>query len=41
MNMDGAIRDLIKTGGSPEEILQIARKNGMILMKEDGILKAM
>ena len=41
MNMDDEIRNLIKTRGSSEEVLKIARKNGMILMKEDGILKAM
>lgn len=41
INMDDDIRELIKTGWSPEEVVKIARKNGMILMKEDGVLKAL
>ena len=35
------IRDLIRDGASPAEILDEARKNDLMVMREDGILKAM
>ncbi len=35
------IRTLIRNGASPAEILTEARKNDLILMREDGVLKAM
>lgn len=35
------IRMLIRDGASPQEILEEARKQDLILMKEDGVLKAM
>jgi type II secretory ATPase GspE/PulE/Tfp pilus assembly ATPase PilB-like protein len=35
------IRDLIRDGASPAEILEEARKNDLMVMREDGILKAM
>jgi type II secretory ATPase GspE/PulE/Tfp pilus assembly ATPase PilB-like protein len=41
INMDDTIRQLVKTGWTPEEIIKVAKQNGMIMMKEDGILKAL
>ncbi|GAB0174243.1 MAG: hypothetical protein HHAS10_01220 [Candidatus Altimarinota bacterium] len=35
------IRALIRKGGSPKEIIELARKEDLMLMREDGILKAM
>ena len=35
------IRDLIRDGASPAEILEEARKNDLMVMREDGVLKAM
>jgi type II secretory ATPase GspE/PulE/Tfp pilus assembly ATPase PilB-like protein len=35
------IRALIRSGGSPREIIELARKGDLMLMREDGILKAM
>ncbi len=35
------IRDLIRDGASPAEILEEARKNDLMIMREDGVLKAM
>jgi len=35
------IRALIRNGASPAEIMAEARKNDLILMREDGVLKAM
>lgn len=35
------IRTLIRDGASPSAILEEARKQDMILMREDGVLKAM
>jgi type II secretory ATPase GspE/PulE/Tfp pilus assembly ATPase PilB-like protein len=35
------IRDLIRDGASPEQILVEARKNDLMIMREDGVLKAM
>ena len=35
------IRAMIRNGASPVEILAEARKNDLILMREDGVLKAM
>lgn len=35
------IRSLVRDGASPEAILAEARKNDLILMREDGVLKAM
>lgn len=35
------IRAAIRNGSSPKEIVDIARKGDLMLMREDGILKAM
>jgi type II secretory ATPase GspE/PulE/Tfp pilus assembly ATPase PilB-like protein len=35
------LRALIRSGGSPKEIIELARKGDLMLMREDGILKAM
>jgi type II secretory ATPase GspE/PulE/Tfp pilus assembly ATPase PilB-like protein len=35
------LRALIRNGGSPKEIIELARKGDLMLMREDGILKAM
>jgi len=35
------IRALIRAGASPEEILRAGREQDLILMREDGVLKAM
>lgn len=35
------IRTAIRNGASPKEIIEIARKGDLMLMREDGILKAM
>lgn len=35
------VRDAIRAGASPRAILDIARKQDLILMQEDGVLKAM
>lgn len=39
--MSDGLRKLIRDGASPVEIMEHARKNDLILMREDGILKAM
>lgn len=41
MNFSDDIRMLIRNGSSPKEIIQSARKGDLMLMREDGILKAM
>ncbi len=41
MNFSEDIRTLIRTGSSPKEIITAARKWDLMLMREDGILKAM
>jgi type II secretory ATPase GspE/PulE/Tfp pilus assembly ATPase PilB-like protein len=41
MNFSDEIRTLIRQGGSPKEIIDLARKGDLMLMREDGILKAM
>ena len=41
MNFSDEIRTLIRQGGSPKEIIDLARKWDLMLMREDGILKAM
>ncbi|HRI36413.1 MAG TPA: GspE/PulE family protein [bacterium] len=35
------VRDAIRSGASPRQILDIARKQDLVLMQEDGVLKAM
>ncbi len=35
------IRRMVRDGASPNDILEASRKNGLILMREDGIMKAM
>jgi type II secretory ATPase GspE/PulE/Tfp pilus assembly ATPase PilB-like protein len=35
------IRAAIRAGASPQDILVMARKQDLILMREDGILKAL
>jgi type II secretory ATPase GspE/PulE/Tfp pilus assembly ATPase PilB-like protein len=41
LHITDEMRDRIRDGASPEEILKLGRKQDLILMKEDGILKAM
>lgn len=41
LHVNDPIRKLIRDGGSPTEVLVEARKNDLILMREDGVLKAM
>jgi type IV pilus assembly protein PilB len=41
LHINDPIRKLIRDGASPAEILVEARKNDLILMREDGVLKAM
>ena len=41
MNFTDEIRASIRNGSSPKEIIEIARKWDLMLMREDGILKAM
>jgi type II secretory ATPase GspE/PulE/Tfp pilus assembly ATPase PilB-like protein len=41
MNFSEDIRTLIRNGSSPHEIITAARKWDLMLMREDGILKAM
>ena len=41
LHFNDAIRRLIRAGASPAEILTEARNNDLILMREDGVLKAM
>ncbi len=41
MNFSDDIRMLIRNGASPKEIIAVARKSDLMLMREDGILKAM
>jgi type II secretory ATPase GspE/PulE/Tfp pilus assembly ATPase PilB-like protein len=39
--MNDTIREIIKRGGTPEEVIKVWKSHGMVMMKEDGILKAM
>jgi type II secretory ATPase GspE/PulE/Tfp pilus assembly ATPase PilB-like protein len=41
MNFSESVRTLIRNGASPHEIIEEARKWDLMLMREDGILKAM
>ncbi|MBP9780114.1 hypothetical protein KBD33_05860, partial [Candidatus Gracilibacteria bacterium] len=41
MNFTPEIRKLIRDGSSPKDIIEKARENDLMLMREDGILKAM
>lgn len=41
LSFDDEMRTAIREGKSPHDILQIARKKDLILMREDGILKAL
>lgn len=41
MSFSEEVRTLIRNGGSPTEIVTMARKWDLMLMREDGILKAM
>lgn len=41
MTFSDDIRHAIRLGASPKEIIEIARKGDLMLMREDGILKAM
>jgi type IV pilus assembly protein PilB len=41
MSFSENIRKLIRGGSSPHDIMEEARKNDLILMREDGIMKAM
>lgn len=41
MNFSDEIRTAIRNGASPKEIIEIARTGDLMLMREDGILKAM
>lgn len=41
MNFSDEVRSLIRNGGSPTDIITTARKWDLMLMREDGILKAM
>ena len=41
LQINDPIRKLIRDGASPSVILAEARKNDLILMREDGVLKAM
>lgn len=41
LHFNDDIRKMIREGASPAEILVEARKNDLILMREDGVLKAM
>ena len=39
--LNDTIRTLIREGASPIEIMKAARENDLVLMREDGIMKAM
>ena len=39
--LNDAIRTLIRDAASPREIMEAARSNDLVLMREDGIMKAM
>ncbi|MBP8016602.1 type II/IV secretion system protein [Candidatus Gracilibacteria bacterium] len=41
LSFNEKVRELIRSGASPEEILAEARNQDFILMREDGVLKAM
>jgi type II secretory ATPase GspE/PulE/Tfp pilus assembly ATPase PilB-like protein len=41
MNFSDSVRTLIRTGASSREIVSAARTADLMLMREDGILKAM
>ncbi len=41
LQINDGIRALIRAGASPAEIMAEARNNDLILMREDGVLKAM
>lgn len=41
MNFSDTIRNLIRKDASPREIIDAARTGDLMLMREDGILKAM
>ena len=41
LHVSDTLRKMIREGASPAEIMEHARKNDLILMREDGILKAM
>lgn len=41
MSFSDEIRTAIRNGASPKEIVEVARKGDLMLMREDGILKAM
>lgn len=40
ITLNGKLRDIIRAGGSVEQIISEARNGDLITMKEDGILKA-
>ena len=39
--LNDAIRTLIRDAASPREIMEAARSNDLVLMRADGIMKAM
>ena len=41
LHFSDSVRDLVRKGESPARILEEGRKNDLILMREDGVLKAM
>ncbi len=41
ISMNDTIREIIKSGWAPEEVIKVWKSHGMVMMKEDGILKAM
>ncbi|MDQ1343532.1 MAG: ral secretion pathway protein [Patescibacteria group bacterium] len=41
LHFSNSVRDLVRQGESPSRILEEGRKNDLILMREDGVLKAM
>jgi type II secretory ATPase GspE/PulE/Tfp pilus assembly ATPase PilB-like protein len=41
LHFSDSVRDLVRQGESPSRILEEGRKNDLILMREDGVLKAM
>lgn len=41
LHFSEGVRDLVRKGESPSKILEEGRKNDLILMREDGVLKAM
>ena len=41
LHFSDEIRELIRAGAAPTEILKAGRKNDLMLMREDGVLKAM